>query len=177
MRMPLDQGPLKHPRPLAPAQPETTFQREPFGVVFKEIGPHLARFFRETLPPGRKVPFDPDFERYFAAERDGHFCVFTARENGVLVGGNSFFVGVNFFSRSLTPTATQHVLFVPPWRRGGWLGYKLIRKPEVVLAKQGVKLVIYTPASNTPIDLLLKRAGYGQVGHIFSKFLGEPDGR
>lgn len=135
----------------------------------------LARFFHETLPPGRSVAFDPDFDRYFAAERDGHFAVFTARENGVLAGGTSFFIGANFFARELTPTASHHVLFVPPWRRGGWLGYRLICKPEADLQKRGVKMVIYTPASKHPIDRLLDRAGYAKVGSLWTKLLGASD--
>lgn len=135
------------------------------------MAPLIVKHFMENDPSNGRAPFDPDFDAYFAMERDGKLGVLTAR-NPEIIGINCFIITPGLFQKS-TLVATHHLLLVDPKARGGSVAYKLIKKAEPDLRAYGVKMVYYNPASMTSIDPLLLRAKYAKIGGLFTKYIGD----
>lgn len=150
--------------------PETTYQWEPYGVVYKQMAPFLAEYWRENEPHPDASPFDPDFDLYFNLERDGRLGIFTARRGEIILGFNSFFISTTFARRSVI-TAVADILYLRPAERGGAIAIRLIRDCEKGLVERKVKFARYTPSSAHHLGPLLIRAGYAVKGGDYEKVL------
>lgn len=164
----MEQLPLR--KLLGQELPETTYQWEPYGVVYKQMAPFLAAHWRENEPHPDASPFDPDFDLYFNLERDGRLGIFTARRGEIILGFNSFFISTTFARRSVI-TAVADILYLRPAERGGSTAYRLIRSAEAGLLKRKAMFARYTPSSAHDIGPMLVRAGYAKKGGDYEKVL------
>ena len=61
------------------------FQEEHVALIEEEIKPLLHKHWLE-VSHYPDIPLDPDFERYAVMQDQGRFVVYTARDEGRLVG-------------------------------------------------------------------------------------------
>lgn len=147
-----------------------TFAREILFEVVEDVQPLLALHYEELTLHKDRVKLDPMWERYAhleASHRDA-LQIFTAREEGVLVGYAAFFVQPHLHYRALFP-AINDVIFVHPKHRGT-AGVRLIRFCERELKPHAQKIVFHVKPE-TPMAALLPRLGYALEEHNFGKFL------
>lgn len=147
-----------------------TFQRERLAGLWDEITPLLKEHWREiaTYPD---IPLDPDVERYTAVEASGWLTVFTAREDGELVGYAVFMVAGNMHYRSSRIGIADVVYIAPAHRRGG-TGVALLRYADAQLAADGVQAVFHhQKVAHPALGKVLEHRGYEHVENIWAKRL------
>lgn len=111
---------------------------------------------------------EPNRALYDAAANMQSLVVYTAREEGRIVGYVAYFLAPNLHYRVLS--ATADILYVDPEYRKGFLGIKLIKKAEEVLKdKYNVELILQHSSIRRPLDPLLTRLGYKECEKVFIK--------
>jgi GNAT superfamily N-acetyltransferase len=143
-----------------------TYSVERPSEVLDEIKPLLEMHWRE-IAHYQDIPLDPDYEFYLTSPI---VRVFTARDDGLLVGYGVFFVHMNRHYRK-SKQAVQDILFVHPDFRGTTAGYRLIRYCDAQLKAEGCQVVYQHMKTAHQFGPLLERLGYGLVDLIHAKRL------
>lgn len=103
-----------------------TFQVEKFRDCFTEAIPLLEAHYEEIATNKEKKILDPDIERYHTLEDCGMLRIFTARDEGKLIG---YFVSMVMphLHYSSCIYAMNDILYVDPEYRGTTLAYRLFK--------------------------------------------------
>ena len=116
------------------------------------------------------IKLNPFFEQYEEAEKSGILKIFTARDDGKIVG--YFAVLVN---RALHYKdhlfATNDVIFLHPSYRKGYTASNLIKFAIECLTQDGISMVFINTKVHKPFDILLKRMGFEHVENLYAKRL------
>lgn len=147
----------------------TVMARETMAQVLGEIEPLLQMHFAE-IAHYQDIPLDPDMDLYRGVEKAGGLRIFTARDEGRLVGYGVFFVRRAAHYRS-SLQAVQDILFVLPEKRGSTVGPRLITHCDNALRTEGVQVVYHHVKEAHDFGSLLKRLGYQLVDHIYARRL------
>ncbi len=147
-----------------------TFQAEKLHEVREEIEP-LLRDHWDSVPPDYGHPFDPDWGAYDAMESVGALRIYTARDEGVLIGYVVAVVGPGLHSRHSRRAMTD-LWYVIPSARGARLGVNLLRWAEDQLLGEGVDLVCHGTRQARVVKLL-GRVGYTAQETVCVKNLRE----
>lgn len=143
-----------------------TFQRERAHGVIPDLEPLLMRHWEE-IAHFKDIPLNPDFDAYRAMEEKGLLRVFTARNDGVLIGYAIFIVATNI--HYATKQAVQDVLFLAPEYRNARVGLGLIQYGDEELTREGVSAVYHHVKAAHDFGPLLRRLGYELVDFIYGK--------
>ncbi len=144
----------------------TTYQREAVADVLNEIKPLLSMHWRE-IAHYQDVPLDPDYDFYLRAQT---IRVYTARDQGALIGYGIFFVAPNKHYMG-SVQAVQDILFILPQYRGKTVGPRLIAFCDEQLKSEGVQAVYHHVKAAHDFGPLLHRMGYEVVDVIHAKRL------
>jgi len=132
--------------------------------------PLLIRHYEEIALNKDIIEFNPDWDMYAKYEEAGLLKIFTAREDGILIG---YFVVI----------ATRHlhykdhifayndIIYIAPEHRKGFAGWRLIKYAEKKLKEQGATIMLINVKRHKPFDALLERLGFSHIESIFSKRL------
>jgi GNAT superfamily N-acetyltransferase len=133
------------------------YARETLFDVVEEVDGLLRLHYEELTLNRDRIALQPRWASYRALEAAGNFVLFTAREDGQLIGYSAFFIDQHMHYVGLT-LATNDVLFLHPDYRTGRTGVRLIRFCEQELAKQlpEFKLVWHAKYSNYFAQILEK---------------------
>lgn len=138
------------------------FARETLFDVVHEVDALLQLHYQELTLNRDKIALAPRWASYRALEAAGNFVLFTARDDGKLVGYSAFFIDRHMHYVGLT-LATNDVLFLHPDYRTGRNGVKLIRFSEqqldAQLAEVDHKIVWHAKHSNY-FARILEKMGY-----------------
>lgn len=119
-----------------------------------------------------KIKLNPNWAEYVNLDEAGILKLFTARQNGNLVGYFAVTVSTSMHYQD-HKFAINDVVFIHPDHRNGSAGYKLIKYAEEQLTQMGVSLMIINTKIHQPFDKLLERMGFKQIERIYSKYIGE----
>lgn len=140
--------------------------------VKKDIQPLIEEHWELVALNKGTIKLNPDWEQYASLDATGVLKIFTARDNGVLVG--YFFLTV---SQSMHYKdhlfAVCDVIFVTPRARKGATGYKLLKYAENWCIENGVSLLNINTKVHIPFDNLLEKSGFNLIERLYSKYLGE----
>jgi len=118
------------------------------------------------------IKLNPDWKQYAALDASGILKIFTARDNGVLVGyfilvvNNSLHYKDHIF-------AVCDIIFVTPEARKGATGYKLLKYAENWCIENNVSLLNINTKVHLPFDKLLVKTGFNFIERIYSKYIGK----
>lgn len=134
-----------------------------------EALPLLGAHWREiaTFPD---VPLAPDMVAYAAASFGGMLRVYTARDEGHLVGYGLFFVRFALHYRE-SLQAVQDVFYLAPEARGG-TGYRFLTWCDEQLIREGVSIIHHHVKVAHDWTPLLERLGYVRSDLIMSRKVG-----
>ena len=140
--------------------------------VRSEIEPLLEKHWEEIACNKDKIKLNPDWEQYEITEALGHLGIYTAREEGKLVG---YFVvvAVPHMHYKDHIYANNDILFLSKEHRKGFVGPRLIKFAEKDLKSKGVSVFMINTKAHQPFDKLLERMGFGLQERVYSKYLGE----
>lgn len=147
-----------------------TFARELLCECVQEAQPLLELHYRELCLHRDVIQLDPRWEEYALLERLERFVVFTAREDGRLVGYSAFFVTKHLHYAGLVH-AQNDVLFVEPAARRGTTALRFLAFCEEQLRAAGVRKLTYHIKFNLDWRPLLHRRGYADEEVMVGKIL------
>ena len=149
-----------------------TIQHESLLNVKQDIKPLLEEHWRLVALNQGKIKLNPDWKEYSKLDTAGILKIFTARDDGKLVG---YFVliinkSINYQDHYF---AVNDVVFVLPDSRAGATGYKLIKYAEDYCRESGVSLMMINTKVHIPFDKLMIGMGFDLIERVYSKFLGK----
>lgn len=147
-----------------------TYQQEFLAAVYIEIQKLLELHWRDIALNQSKIKLNPDWDRYEEAEKSGQLKIFTARNEGQLVGYFVCLVTKSLHYKDHT-FAHNDVLFLHPNYRKGLAGWRLMKFAERCLSDDGVALLMVNTKTHKPFDVLLQRLGYSHIENVYSKVL------
>lgn len=148
------------------------FQQETLACAWPDALPLFELHYQELTFGKEKIKLAPDIGRYEAIERDGGLVIYTARDDGQLVGYAAFFVIGGHMHYRLNPMAINDVFYIDPGRRADpWLGYRFLRFIDRQLCAYGVDAVKFHVKFRKDFGLMLKRIGYEQEEVVWSKIV------
>jgi GNAT superfamily N-acetyltransferase len=145
---------------------------EAMANVKNEIQPLLDVHWELVALNKGAIKLNPDFEEYARLDAAGVLKIFTARDNGVLVGYFVLTIAKSIhYSDHLF--AINDVIFVLPDSRAGATGYKLIQYAEDYCKELGVSVLTLNTKVHIPFDKLMVHMGFDLIERVYSKFLGK----
>lgn len=145
------------------------FARENLESVRSEIEPLLEAHWHEVAHY-LDIKLNPDWEFYSLIEEDNRLRLFTARDDGRLIGYAVFFVGPNRHYKD-SIQAVQDVIFLHPEYRGAKLGAKLILFADEQCKSENIQVIYHHIKAAHDFGPLLVSCGYELVDLIFAKRL------
>lgn len=146
------------------------FKQEFLATCFEEAGELFELHYREIALNQDAIKLNPDIEQYEEAERIGALKIFTARDEGKIVGYFAVLV-----TRSLHYAdhiyANNDVIFLHPEYRKGFTASKLIKFALDCLAQDGISMLFINTKLHRPFDILLRRLGFDHVENVYAKRL------
>ena len=146
-----------------------TYQVEAYSDCIEEMKGHYEEHYDE-LSVTKTVALEPDYEAYYALERNGFSKVITCRKDGVLIGYIIFVITPHLHYKSCV-TAMEDIYYVAKQERKGRVGIKLFQYAEQYLKSIGVNRVIYSTKIHLDNSRLFEYLGYSFIEKIYSKML------
>ncbi len=140
--------------------------------VKKDILPLIKEHWELIALNKGSIKLNPDWEQYAALDASGIMKVFTARDNGALVGYFILLVNNSLHYKDHV-FAVCDIIFVTPEARKGATGYKLLKYAENWCKKNNVSLLNINTKVHMPFDSLLEKTGYNLIERLYSKYLGK----
>lgn len=160
-----------HERTLGPTSKQVVFfAREKYS---KELVDEMLPLWKEhydEIALYKDIPLSPDLKVYGAAEFADILRIFTARQEGKLIGYEVFLVH-NHPHYSTCRSANQDILFLSKDLRRGFMGYRFIKWADEMLKEDGVQVVFQHVKVSHDFSPLLKRLGYVEHDILYSKRL------
>jgi GNAT superfamily N-acetyltransferase len=147
-----------------------TYQQEFLVTTEREARPLLEKHWKEIAINKDHIKLNPDWEAYADLEASGNLKIFTARNDGALVGYFVVFVRKHIHYKDHL-FAHNDILFLSEPYRKGYTGIKLIKFAEECLKADGVSVLTINTKTHRPFDGVLQRLGFNHVENIYSKFL------
>jgi len=147
-----------------------TYQQEFLVTTEREARPLLEKHWEEIAINKDHIKLNPDWEAYADLEASGNLKIFTARNDGALVGYFVVFVRKHIHYKDHL-FAHNDILFLSEPYRKGYTGIKLIKFAEECLKADGVSVLTINTKTHRPFDGVLQRLGFNHVENIYSKFL------
>jgi GNAT superfamily N-acetyltransferase len=132
-----------------------TYQDETYDSCIDEIKPLFFKHWEEIAGNKDVIALEPDFDKYKQIEENGMLRIFSARDDGDLIGYFICFVSPHIHYKS-TIYAFNDIMYVKPSYRGSTVGYRLIKNAMTDLKE------------NCAVDMLVIHM---KVEHEFRKLL------
>ena len=145
---------------------------EPWPQFVEEAKPLFPEHWAELALNTDKVPLDPQYDVYDAADARGEVLVVTLRELGALVGYYIGFIRPGLHYKTCL-TAQMDIFWVRPEYRGRGAGVILFRFVEETLRARGVQRLFVGTKCHKDAGWLFERLGYQEVERYFTHWLGD----
>lgn len=140
--------------------------------VKEDIKPLLEEHWELVALNKGKIKLNPDWHEYAALDAAGILKIFTARDEGKLVGYFVLTVSKSIHYKDHI-FAICDVIFVKPENRANKTGYNLVQYAEKWCKEAGVSLLNINTKVHIPFDTLMISMDYENIERIYSKYLGE----
>jgi GNAT superfamily N-acetyltransferase len=146
------------------------FAQELLCEVVQEVQPLLELHYQELTLNKDLVKLDPRWQDYRLLEQLGRFVIFTARDDGNLVGYSAYFLNKHLHYSGLT-VAQNDVLFVHPDSRRGTTALRFLTYAEEQLKALGADKLVYHIKFSLDWRPILHRRGYADEEVMVGKLL------
>lgn len=149
-----------------------TYQQEFLYTVQEDCKELLDLHWSEIALNQDKIKLNPDWDMYKTLEEEGKLKIFTARDQGTLVG---YFVAVVCTNMHYKDHlfASNDILFLRKEYRKGFYGIRLIKFTKACLKDDGVSVLMINTKMHQPFGRLLKWLGFKHIEQVYSVYLGE----
>ena len=137
-----------------------TYQREQANLVVQDIVPLMHEHWTEIAYSQHEAPYDPDIDAFLRLDAAGALRLFTARDDGDLVGYACYMVFQSLNHRTERHANESGVFIHPGWRRG-LTAWRMLKHADGELVREGIKAIHYNvPRAHPTLGVLLERRGY-----------------
>jgi GNAT superfamily N-acetyltransferase len=143
-------------------------QLECLANVKEEIKPLLEEHWELVALNKGKIKLNPNWKEYARLDAAGVLRIFTARDEGQLVGYFVLFISQSVHYQDHL-FATNDVIFVLPDKRAGATGYKLVKYAQDYCRDSGVSLMTINTKVHLPFDSLMVGMGFDLIERIYAK--------
>lgn len=150
----------------------TTYQQEFLLSVEDEIKPLLEDHWDEIATNKHIIKLNPDWDIYHQLEQEGMLHIFTARDEGKLIGYFVTITRANIHYKDHL-FAANDIIFIKQEYRKGFTGIRLIKFAEKFLKEDGISVLLINTKIHKPFDKLLLWLNYKHIENVYSKFLGD----
>lgn len=150
----------------------SSYQQEFLASVYIEIQELIKEHWQEIAVNKSKIKLNPDWDAYEELEKNNRLKIFTAREDGKLVGYFVVITGVNIHYKDHM-FAQNDVLYLSKEHRKGFTGIKLIKFAERCLKEDGISVLNINTKAHKPFDKLLDYMRYNMVERVYQKYIGD----
>lgn len=148
------------------------YQREGLHPAFEDAQPLLRQHYEEIAWKRDKIALLPDIERYDAMDVAGKLRVFTARQEGTLIG-YAVYILSNALHYKQTSVATNDVVFLQASQRGKMAGIRLMKFADAALKMDGVQVIILHIKTAANWGRMAELMGYEHTEAIYQRWLGD----
>lgn len=145
------------------------FSIEKIADIWDELLVNYEAHWKETEEYRYGQELNMDKERYLQYEGMGLYFMFTARDNGKLVGNFGIYVMPSMHTGKLI--ATEDSLFVLPEYRKDGNAAKFCKFVEDDMRRKNVWEVVMTAKVTNKAWKFMERLGYNRVAYQYSKHL------
>lgn len=145
------------------------YARETLAQVRDEIVPLLEAHYKE-IAHYDDIELSPDWEFYELMDSGDRLRIFTARDDGVLIGYGVFFIGQNKHYKD-SRQALQDIFFIHPDFRGRTVGARLILFCDEQCRAENTQVIYHHIKAAHNFGHLLVHCGYELVDLIYAKRL------
>ena len=151
------------------------FAIEPIADIWDDVFVLGQKHWLETQQYRHNQTFNPSLERYGAFEQSGMLYMFTARDDGRLVGYGGLYVTSSMHTQARI--STEDTWYMLPEYRRGWNGIRFFKYMEDFLRKMDVvETTLTVPVTkDARHGHMLERLGYTPVAVKYSKSLVRAD--
>ena len=146
------------------------YRQEFIDDIYEDCQPLIEQHWKEIALNQNKIKLNPNWDAYRALEGIGAFRIFTARNEGKLVGYFAVFVEPNLHYQDHL-FARNDVLFLHEDYRRGFCGVRLIRFAEKCLKADGVSVLLLGATVRRDFSVLLERLGFVKTETLYTKYL------
>ena len=150
----------------------TQFAEEMYDEVIDEIAPLFEQHWEEIALNKDKIKLSPDLSKYKALNDLGILRIFTARNEGLLVGYFVVIAQPHLHYQEHT-FAMNDIIYIHPDYRGSTVAYRMIKYVEKVLKKDGVSVLMINMKVFAPFDNLLEKLQFTNTERVHSKYIGD----
>jgi hypothetical protein len=150
-----------------------TFAIEPLEQAWNEMIMLAHQHWNETQQYRHSQPFSPSFDRYNQYAKAGWFILFTARDNGKMVGYAGVYLTPSMHTQQLI--CTEDTWYLTPEYRKGWNAVRFFKFMENTVREKGAIEICLTAPHTTKAGKIHEYLGYTQVSNQYSKNLGSAD--
>jgi hypothetical protein len=142
------------------------FSIEKVRDVIDELMPLWEAHWKETERYRHGQGFNMDVDRYIKYNDVDYYILYTARDNGKLVGNFGAYISTSMHTQQLE--ATEDTLFLLPEYRKGFNSVRFVKFAEDHLISRGVVEMSITTKSEA-VGKFCEFLGYKLVGYHYSK--------
>lgn len=147
-------------------------QQETLYDIVHQVDTLLKMHYEEVALNRHIIKLDPMWHEYAALEKMGRLVVYTARDDGELVGYSAFFINRHMHYAGTT-VAINDVLFLHPDQRKSTCGYRLIKFCDDMLKERGdINKIAWHVKLAKDWTNILHKLGYADEEVICGKILG-----
>lgn len=148
------------------------YQQEFLDSVVEDAKGLLESHWEEVALNKDKIKVNPDWDAYYALQDQGKLNIFTARDEGVLVGYFVVFVSPHIHYKDHL-FAKNDLIYLKPSYRKGFVGVKLIKFAEKCLKEDGVSVMVVNTKNHRPFHKLMMFLGFSPSETLYSKYIGD----
>lgn len=145
------------------------FAIEKLAPIWPQIMGLALAHWHETEGYRHGQQFNPDAARYFQYESIGFYVMFTARDEGALVGYAGCYFTPSMHTQELL--CTEDTWFLLPAYRKGRNALEFYKFVEAECRRRGVREIGMTAKLTNGAGRILEYLGYREVSRQFSKHL------
>jgi len=145
---------------------ELEFAVETWADAHGEMENYWPLHWKEIALHKDKIKLEVNHAGYEALEALRILHLITARDEGLLVGYNVFFVSPHLHYAS-SITAVNDVLYLFPPYRVGWNGYKFLKFARDSLIERGCERIVMNMKLDHMFGPVLKRLGFNRSEEIW----------
>lgn len=137
-------------------------------AFFDEVAPLLERHYEE-IAHWKDMKLNAHREKYMGMAKANVLRIFTARNDGVLIGYCVYFISPSLHYAPFN-FAHQDILFIDKPHRGSTLGLRLVRYSHQELKKDKVDVVFQHTKAREELNIgaFLRRVGYELLDEIYA---------
>jgi GNAT superfamily N-acetyltransferase len=149
-----------------------TIQVEKIKDIVEEMKPLLEKHYKEVHLFPDKIPFNPNYEKYFELEELGMTHTLTARHDEKLIGYIVGMIYPNLHYQDHLYVVNDVIYLDEAYRHTG-LAYEMVKNAEMHYKELGASVMTFHMKVGIPFKALCDQVGLEHGENLYLKYIGD----